>query len=79
MILDMKILSWIEFIDLKVIVNVKFVELLSFFDFDVRSVEFFKIKEIVIENGRVYCGLFLLDGKVLIIIYSVNGVCLLFD
>lgn len=75
----MKILSWIEFIDLKVIVNVKFVELLSFFDFDVRSVEFFKIKEIVIENGRVYCGLFLFDGKVLIIIYSVNGVCMLFD
>lgn len=75
----MKTPSWIEFTDLKAIANVKLAESSSFFDFDVRSVEFSKTKEISIENGRVYCGLFLSDGKVLITTYSANGACMLFD
>lgn len=76
---DIKTPNWIELTELKAIANVKLAESSSFFDFDVRTLEFSKAKEIAIEYGRVYCGLFLSDGKVLIITYDANGACMLYD
>lgn len=75
----MKIFKWREFIELIIIVDVKFFEFCSFLNFDIRIVELKKFKEFFVEVGSVYFGLFLFGGRFLILSYSVISVFMVYD